>query len=263
MESDKKQEDWREGLEEYKDDPALRTFKSVKDLAESHISLNKAFSGSIQSVEKDEDLSILTQKASKFFRIPENREDYQLDVKENVDELRTLGHKYKIHPRQLKSFIEDYRKTLEKNEKNLSEAERDKYKRESSEALKDIKNRDELIAKAANKSGYSVDELKQSLGNKYYTKSVQKLLLNLGKHLGGGDERVDEKPPISSSGSDGDSRSEMQEKLNFVDYHTRNSKSPYYDSKHEKHPEIFRKVEKYSNDLKEYSKKTGEEINFT
>ena len=250
--------------DDFKDIEELKNFNSVQDLAKSYVSQSKAFSGKLDSVSDDEDWDSFKEKSSKFFKIPEKEEDYKVDVEDNSEDLKKLGFKYKIHPKQVKGFIEDFKEVQSKTAKNLKEDDMKEFEKANEENFKGINNKDEMIAKAINNAGLSLEDFKKELGHLYNSPKVQNLLYKSGKALAGSPSKSESEPADTTSKDGpeiGDDKA-MEAKLRMVkDYMNEDPrKGAYYDSSHPKHRQVTNKVDEACKALAAWSEKTGKSI---
>ena len=258
------EKNWKDDLDEdLRDASELQDIKSVGDLGKSYVNMSKAYSSRVESLKGDEDEEKFYEKAGKFLRIPEKAEDYDLDVKENQESLKALGHKYKLHPKQVKGFAEDYLKVLKKNDENTIKEKVKGFDSKNKEFFKDIKDKDTMISKGLNKSGFDVDEFKKEMGHNFSNSKVQRLLYDYGKSLSGGKKTSeDTTPPVTTGEASTSERQTMREKYKFVMGQIHGQNTAFHDENNEKHVETRKKVERYTKELGEWAKKTGEEISF-
>ena len=258
---------WKADLdEELKNSSELKDIEDVNSLAKSYISMSKAYSSRVDGVTGEEDWDEFATKTGKFLRIPEKKSDYKLDdVKDNVDELVDLGHKYKLHPKQVKHFSEDFLKVLKKNDENLRSEKVKASEKELEDTFKDIKDRDECIGKALNKSGYSLDSMKKSLGDSYLNSKLQKILYDYGKSLSSDStSKVDKEPPITTGDKDGvETKKSVTEKFEWLkQQHILGAKSPVVDTSSPKHLEFKKKFNEYRDAVGKYADENELDVSF-
>ena len=256
--------DWKEDLDDdLKSSGELKDLGSVKDLAKSYVMLSKAHSSRVDGISGEEDWDEFANKTGKFFKIPDNKDDYKLgdDVKENNEALKELGYKYKLHPRQVKGISEDYRKVLIKNDENVRKEQKKEFEKSLGEAFKDVKDKDEMISKALNNEGVSLDEFKKGQGHRFYDPKLQKLLYGYGKALKGSNTKTKEgdEPPVTT-GSQKEVRVSMEKKFQWLYDQNNDPKSPLHDRKSPDFDKYNEKFEKWSKEVGEWADKEGIEL---
>ena len=257
--SETKEVNFKDSLgDDFKDFSELDSFESAKDLAKSYISLSKVHSSRTDNIKGDEDWEVFQGKLAKFLRLSENVKDYAVDVKKHKGDIQELGFKYKIHPRQMKGFIEDYTKAVEKANKAVEVENLKEYEIRNSENFKGVANRDELIAKGVNHSKLSVEELKKELGQAFHKPIIQNLLYNYGKALT--DQDSDDKGAETTADRAVEDKAGVENMIAFIEDQVNNPNSDFYDDKSPNYAKNRRIVENYSKKLDEYQKKTGQKL---
>ena len=259
------EKDWKDDLEDdLKEASELKDIPDVATLAKNYITTNKAYSARVDGIKEDEEWSDFEAKTSKFFKLPESESEYDVDVKENVEDIKKLGFKYKIHPKQVKHFSEDHVKILRQNDENTRKEELKNFEKEIEENFKGVKDKDELPSKGINNSGYKLDELKKELGHHFSNPKVQKMLYDYGKALSSDNKKGEEdKKTPETTGPQTTSKKTVEEKFEWMKAQGSNPKSPYMDSTHPKHAETVKKFKEFAVVVGKWADENEVELNLT
>ena len=252
---------WLEELpEELRSSGSLKNFESVADLAKSYVEAQKTLSQRPASISGDEPAHEFFEKTGKALGVKGDIAEYKGIGNENISK---VAMRYKLHPRQLKPFLEDIQPEISNMTKKSEEDKTHDWKGKVAYLEKEFKDSDLLRAQAAKRLGTTLSEMQERVGALYNNPDFQHMLLVLGS----GDKPVpfqqDGPPKTSSTGktdpaSDSE-RKTAQEKLNFIAEMQRDG-SPYFDKKHADHFKTVQKVEKYTRELSDFQSRTGEEV---
>ena len=256
--------EWRESLpEDLKSAGELQNFASVADLARSHIQAQKTLSSRPASITGQEPSDIFFSKAGKALGVKEDLKSYG-DV--GNEDIAKVAMRYKIHPRQLKPFLEDIQPNLDGMARKASEEKGSDYKRQTAMLERDYKDHDLLRAQAMKRMGRSLADVKSKLGVEFENPIVQQLLFMVGSGNRPAPYQKEDAPKTSGGGLEdageniaGNTVDDLQRKAEYV-HDAKQSGSPYYDKDHKDYPKMRRNVQKYVRDLMEYQKKTGEDV---
>ena len=257
-------DNWKDSLpEDIREAGALKNFESLEDLAKSHIEAQKTISQRPASISGEEPAHDFFDKVGK-----------SLGIKDDIGSYKTIGNdaiskvaqRYKIHPRQLKPFLEDVQPELDRLSSKQSESKQAEYAEGIKYLEKEFKDHDLLRAKTAKKLGVSLKKLEEELGPAYNTPRVQHLILALGSggkttpFQGDSAPKTTDTHKKTDAGEDGDERKTMQQKLDYINDMQREG-TPYYDEEHKEHKDVRKKVAEYTKDLAKYQREHKETIN--
>ena len=260
--SDEKTQSFLESLgDDYKGLKELETFKSAKDLAKSYVSLSKAFNDRTEGVSGKEEWPVFQEKSSKFFKLSDKEEDYDVETDVNKDDVKKLGFEFKLHPKQAKGFAEGYLKALTKINSDLEKEKIKEFDIRNDESFKGILNKDEMIAKALNHSKIKLDDFKKTMGVHYNNPDLQALLYNTGKALTGDDKS--EKSPAITTKKSVETKETFDDKVAYVKNQLRSDpvKGPLYDKTNPKHAETSSRVDRYTKEIAAYAKENNIKVN--
>ena len=252
---------WRDDLaEDVRDAGELKNLSSVSELARSHIEAQKTLSKRPASLNGDEPSDVFFDKVGKMLAIGKESSYQNITTQEIAD----VARRYKIHPRQLKPFLEEIKPELDKLKVERSEKTQALYKEKVKYLENEFKDSDILRAKASKALGVSLDSLKEELGSEYNNPRIQHLLFLVGSGNKPPAFQTDGPPKTTEGGEDSDkvTGTERERAQKMVNYISEAKKGPaYYDKGHKEHEAVKKKVFGYLDELVKYQKKTGEQIN--
>ena len=253
-------DDWKESLsEDVRGASELENIESVEALAKSHIESSKALNSRMSPIKSDMADDKVIESLGKFSGI-KDKSDYSLGDISSKDIVEDLAYSLKIHPKQAVKFYEGLENLWKEKQTAGSKDNKTKWQEESKKSLSEIKNLDVVKAQAASKLGKSLEKLQDDLGSYYYHPVIQKLM-----SIAGADKKTttSTSPATTAPGGGGgnEDRDVAQKKVNYVaEALNASSDHPYKDKSHKEYEKTREKVSKYMKDLKEYQKKTGEQV---
>ena len=230
---------------------ATRNFKSVEDLGTAYVNATKLLSQKISGVSKDDDFESFSKKAQLFNHLPENKDEYA-SGSEIPDEIKEIGFKYKLHPDlQLPHLVKDLEKVKQNANEVLKKKEIEKWSEESKEVLKNIEDKDMVLARAFKALDMDREGFEKQAGPLSKHPLVNKMLSVIGN--------VKEESPADKVGLPDNKTdlSSIKERKAFVLSHLNDAASPYYNEKHPEHHNLKEKLDKAISEVTDYEHKKG------